>query len=153
MIGMPKWSEEEHQFARALQRHLGAKEEGMPAKPGGLQGPAAVFTGGASSDHGDVTLVVPTATVRFPGIAPGAQGHHWSTVTCGNTSAAWKGLNAGAQAMATTAVDMLANPNALRAVRAEFDEYVKKHPYKSFLPAEARPPLDLSEKMMTVGRK
>ena len=152
MLGMPKWSEEEHQFARALQRHLGAKQEGMPAKPGTLQGPAAVFTGGASSDHGDVTLLSPTATVRFPGNVPGTQGHHWSTVTCGNGSAAWKGLSAGAQAMAATAVDLLANPNALRAVRAEFDEYVKKHPYKSFLPAEARPPLDINEKMMIQHR-
>lgn len=26
MIGMPKWSEEEHQFARALQRSLGARK-------------------------------------------------------------------------------------------------------------------------------
>lgn len=54
--------------------------------------------------------------------------------------------------MAATAVDLLANPNELRSVRAELDKYIKKHPYKSFLPAKARPPLDINEKMMIQHR-
>lgn len=148
LIGMPQWSEEEHAFARALQKELGAEEKGMPTTTSKLKGPPAVFTGGPSSDHGDVTLVAPTATIRFPGSAGGAIGHHWSTVTCGFGSTAWKGLNAGAKAMAATAVDMLTDPKSLKAIRAEFEDYSKKHPYKSFLPPNAQPPLESNEKLM-----
>lgn len=152
LVGMPEWTEEEHAFAKALQKELGAAQTGMPAKVDAIGKPAAVFTGGASSDHGDVTLVAPTATIRFPGIAGGAQGHHWSTVASGFGSTAWRGANAGAKAMAASAIDLLTDPGALAAIRKEFDEYSKKHPYKSFLPADAQPPLDFYDKLMNQYR-
>jgi aminobenzoyl-glutamate utilization protein B len=120
----------------------------MPKEVGKLGRPAAVFTGGASSDHGDVTLVAPTATIRFPGIVPGAIGHHWSNVTCNYGSSAWKGLNAGAKAMAASAVDLLTLPEELQKIRREFEGYSKKHPYKSFMPEDALPPLDINEELM-----
>jgi aminobenzoyl-glutamate utilization protein B len=148
LVGMPAWTAAEHDFARALQKELGAAVQGMPTKIGTLGKPAAVFTGGASSDHGDVTLVAPTATIHFPGAVSGAHGHHWSNVACGFGSTAEKGVNAGAKAMAATAIDLLMRPDVLRAIRKEFDAYVKQHPYKSFLPADARPPLDFYEKLM-----
>jgi aminobenzoyl-glutamate utilization protein B len=152
LIGMPKWTDDEHQFAKALQKHLRSGEKGMPTKIGSLEKPATVFTGGASSDHGDVTLIVPTATIRFPGIASGAQGHHWSTVACGFGSAAWKGANAGAKAMAASAIDLFTRPDALQAIRKEFTAYSKKHPYKSFLPADAKPPVEFYDKLMNQYR-
>jgi aminobenzoyl-glutamate utilization protein B len=110
--------------------------------------PERVFVGGASSDHGDVTLVVPTATVQFPGKVPGVTGHHWSTVACGFGSAAHKGANAGAKAMAATAIDLLTRPEVLTSIKEEFAAYSKKHPYKPFLPADARPPLDMNADLM-----
>lgn len=151
-IGMPAWTAEDHEFARAIQRELKSEPRGMPKEVGKLGVPAVVFTGGASSDHGDVTLIAPTATIRFPGIAPGTQGHHWSTVACGLGSTGWKGLNAGAKAIAASALDLLTQPQTLQAIRAEFTEYAKKHPYKSFLPADATPPLDINEKLMNQFR-
>ena len=48
-------------------------------KIGNMTGPP-LFTGDASSDYGDVTLIAPTAKMRFPGIANGMQGRHSSTV-------------------------------------------------------------------------
>jgi aminobenzoyl-glutamate utilization protein B len=148
LVGMPKWSSEENEFAVRFQTSLGAQAKGMPTDVGRMSLPERMFVGGASSDHGDVTLVVPTATVQFPGKVPGVSGHHWSTVACGYGSAAHKGLNAGAKAMAGTAIDLLQRPEALRAVRAEFDTYSKTHPYKSFLPPDAQPPLDLNADLM-----
>lgn len=152
LVGMPDWSEEEHEFARALQREMGQTEKGMPTQVGQVKEPQAVFTGGASSDHGDVTLVVPTATIRFPGGVSGARGHHWSTVAGGFGSIAHKGLNAGAKAMAASAIDLLTDPEVVQKIRDEFDDYAKTHPYKSFLPAEAEPPLDINQKLMNQYR-
>jgi aminobenzoyl-glutamate utilization protein B len=148
LVGMPAWTEEEHAFARQLQKNLGVREQGMPARVGSLREPESVFVGGGSSDVGDVTLVAPTATIRFPGQVPGGIGHHWSTVAATYGSTSWKGLNAGAKAMAASAVDLLTRPEELKKLRDEFEAYAKTHPYKPFLPPDAQPPLDLNRELM-----
>jgi aminobenzoyl-glutamate utilization protein B len=148
LVGLPAWSEEEQGFAKALQKELGAKEAGMPDKVETLKAPGAVEFGGGSSDVGDVTLIAPTATIGFPGAVPGAIGHHWSNVACWYGSTAWKGLNAGAKAIAASAVDLLTKPDELAKLRKEFEEYSKIHPYKPFLPADATPPNDLNKELM-----
>mgnify|MGYP000182774374 FL=1 len=68
-------------------------------------------------------------------------------------SIAWKGLNAGAKAMALSALDLLTRPEELKKIRAEFEEYMKTHSYKSFLPPEANPPLELNQALMEKWRK
>jgi aminobenzoyl-glutamate utilization protein B len=148
LVGMPVWSEEETAFAKALQKELKAKEDGMPAKVDALRAPSGTSTGGGSSDVGDVTLIAPTATIRFPGQVPGSVSHHWSSVACNWGGTAWKGLNAGAKAIAASAVDLLTKPDELKKLRTEFEEYTKKFPYRAFLPADAKPPLDLNEELM-----
>jgi aminobenzoyl-glutamate utilization protein B len=148
LVGMPEWSEKEQAFAKALQKELGAKETGYPLKVKPLKKPSSVFVGGGSSDVGEVTLVVPTATLNFPGGVPGEIGHHWSTVAAGYGPAAWKGLNAGAKVMAATALDLMTKQNLLSAISEEFTEYAKTHPYKSFLPEGAKPPLNLNKQLM-----
>ena len=151
LVGMPEWSEEEQNFAKALQKELGEEEKGMPTEVDTLKAPDK-FVGGGSSDVGDVTLITPTATIRFPGAVPGAIGHHWSTVSCGYGSTAWKGLNVGAKAMAASAIDLLIKPDELKKIQDEFEEYAKENPYKPFLPEEAVPPLDLNEELMKKWR-
>jgi len=148
LVGMPAWTEEENAFAKALQKELKAPEAGMPSKVDALRAPSGASTGGGSSDVGDVTLIAPTATIRFPGQVPGSVSHHWSVVAANWGSTAWKGLNAGAKAIAASAIDLLTKPDELKKLRAEFEEYAKKIPYKSFLPADAKPPLDINEELM-----
>jgi aminobenzoyl-glutamate utilization protein B len=148
LVGMPAWSEDEQAFATALQKELGATEKGLPAKVDVLEAAKGEFVGGGSSDVGDVTLVAPTATITFPGAVPGAIGHHWSNVACWYGSTAWKGLNAGAKAIAASAIDLLMKPEELAKLRKEFEEYSKVHPYKPFLPADATPPNDLNRELM-----
>ena len=149
---MPDWTEQEQKFARALQKELGEEEKGMPTEVDTLKPPGKPFVGGGSSDVGDVTLIAPTATIRFPGQVPGAIGHHWSVVACNYGSTAWKGLNAGAKAMAASAIDLFTRPDELKTLRDEFEGYSKDHPYKPFLPEDAVPPLDLNKELMDKWR-
>ena len=153
LVGMPAWSDEEQAFAKALQKELGVEEKGMPAKVDALEAPRGQFVGGGSSDVGDVTLIAPTATIDFPGSAPGAISHHWSNVACFYGSTAWKGLNAGAKAIAASAIDLLTKPEELAKLRKEFEAYSKTHPYKPFLPADAKPPNDLNKELMDKYRE
>ncbi len=148
IVGMPEWSEEEQTFAKALQKELGRREMGMSSRVGQLSDRQRTFVGGGSSDVGDVTLVAPTATLRFPGQVPGAISHHWSSVACNYGTTAWKGLNAGAKVIAGSAIDLMTQPEELQKIRDEFEAYSKIHPYKPFLPNDAKPPLDLNEELM-----
>jgi aminobenzoyl-glutamate utilization protein B len=152
LIGMPRWTEDDQAFARALQKELGVEAKGMPDKVDKLEAPGSMFVGGGSSDVGDVTLVTPTATITFPGQVPGAIGHHWSTVAAGYGSTAWKGLNAGAKAIAASAIDLLTRPEELRKLRQEFEGYSKTHPYRPFIPSDAQPPTSLNKELMDKWR-
>jgi len=152
LVGMPAWDKEEEEFALALQQEVKSEEKGLKKEVNKLREPRDSFVGGGSTDVGEVTLVAPTATVRFPSNVPGAISHHWSTVASVYGSIAWKGLNAGAKSMALSALDLLTKPEELKKVRAEFEEHLKTHPYKSFLPDNAQPPLDLNKSLMDKWR-
>jgi aminobenzoyl-glutamate utilization protein B len=147
LVGMPQWDEEEHEFARQLQENIGSQVIGMPGTVDSLS-PPGIFVGGGSSDVGDVTLIAPTSTIRFPGVVPGAIYHHWSVVSSTYGSAAWKGLNAGAKVIAASAIDLLTIPGELEKAKKEFEEYSIKNPYRSFLPDDAEPYLELNRQQM-----
>lgn len=152
LVGMPEWTEDEHAFARALQRTLGKEEKGLPIEVEKLNPPKETYTGGASTDVGDVTLIAPTATLRFPTGVPGMTGHHWSTVASNYGSAARKGMMTGARVIAATAVDLLTQPDRLAAIRTEFEEQQREKPYETFLPEDAVPPLDINQALMAKYR-
>jgi aminobenzoyl-glutamate utilization protein B len=152
LTGMPEWTDEEHEFARSLQKDLGKEEKGMPEKVKPLEAPSDPFVGGGSTDVGDVSLIAPTATIRFPGAVPGSISHHWSAVAANYGSQAWKGLNAGAKAMAASAIDLLTLPEELASIKAEFEEQSKVSPYIPFLPEDAVPPLDINMELMEKWR-
>jgi aminobenzoyl-glutamate utilization protein B len=153
LIGMPEWTEQEQLFAKALQKELGEKVTGYNSKIQTLKEPSFNETDGSSSDVGEVTMIAPTATVLFPGIVPGAVGHHWSTVSCNYGSAAWKGLNTGSRVIAATVIDLLTNQKLLDSAKKEFEEQSRVHPYKSFLPERAKPPLYLNKELMDKYRE
>jgi aminobenzoyl-glutamate utilization protein B len=152
LIGMPQWTEKEQIFAKALQKELGEKETGYSLKVKPLNKPVVTEVGGSSSDVGEVTMIAPTATVNFPGGVPGEIGHHWSTTASGYGSGAWKGLNTGARVIAASVIDLITKPKLLVDVKKEFIDYSAEHPYKSFLPEGARPPLSMNKELMAKYR-
>ena len=148
LVGMPEWSDREDTFARDLQKYLGKTVRGMPTEISPIRVPKAVFTGGGTSDVGEVTRVVPTGYVSIPGSVPGAIGHHWSAVAGNFGSANWKGVNVAAQAMAAIAIDLMTRPEHLKKAKAEFDAWYEDNPYTSMLPADAVPPNEMYEEAM-----
>ena len=148
LVGMPQWTEEEQAYAKALQKELGKPEVGFPTQVKEIDKPAVTFVGGGSSDVGEVTLIAPTATIKFPGQVPGVINHHWSTTSCNYGSAAWKGLNAGAKAMAASAIDLMTKSEEMKKLKDEFTETSRKNPYHSYLPDDAKPPLDMYDELM-----
>ena len=149
LVGMPAWSEEEQAFAKALQKELEAEEKGMPKDVEKLEAPSGRRSSAAAPP---TSATSPSSRPRrrsaSPARCPASIGHHWSNVACWYGSTAWKGLNAGAKAIAASAIDLLTKPEELGKLRKEFEEYSKIHPYKPFLPADATPPNDLNKELM-----
>jgi aminobenzoyl-glutamate utilization protein B len=145
MVGMPKWTDEENKFAKELQKSLGRKEEGLPTK---VQPLVASRQNSSSNDIGDITWVVPTATVRFPVVVPGVQPHHWSAGITPTMSIAHKGALVGAKVIAASVLDLLTSPELRAAARKQFEEDTKETKYFSLLPPAAKPPVDLNKDIM-----
>ena len=145
MVGLPKWTDAESKFAKELQKSLGKKEEGLPTTIEPLR---ASRQNSSSNDIGDITWVVPTATVRFPVVVPGVQGHHWTAGITPTMSIAHKGAVVGAKVIAASVLDLLTSPELRAAAKKQFDEDTKEIKYFSLLPEGAKPPVDLNKDIM-----
>jgi aminobenzoyl-glutamate utilization protein B len=145
MVGMPKWTEDENKFAKELQKSLGRKEEGLPSK---VQPLLASRQNSSSNDIGDITWVVPAATVRFPVVVPGVQPHHWTAGITPTMSIAHKGSVVGAKVIAASVLDLLTSAELRTAAKKQFEEDTKETKYFSLLPPGAKPPVDLNKDIM-----
>ena len=150
-VGVPEYSEEEQNFARALQHSLGAPEVGMQVETTLVDATKAPFKGD-SSDVGDVTLKAPTASLHFPTWVPGAKAHTWSVTACQKSTIMHKGLVTGARVAGLTVLDLLTSPGLLEEIRREFAATQAAHPYVDYLDAGARPPLSWHEEDMAQFR-
>jgi aminobenzoyl-glutamate utilization protein B len=144
-IGMPLWTEEEQAFARKFQTAMGARPIGLRTATTPLgQRPQSA----SSNDNGDVTWVVPSAMLNFPGSVPGIGYHNWQAAVTPTSTIAHKGMVAGAKVLAGTILDLLSRPELVAAARAEFDKQTSEMKYFAVLPADAKPPLDLNKETM-----
>jgi aminobenzoyl-glutamate utilization protein B len=71
-VGLPQWSDEDQQLAKALQKELkNPRAEGAAHEAARrLQGPVTRPTGGGSTDIGDISWNVPTVTLHYPSNIP-----------------------------------------------------------------------------------
>ena len=145
IVGMPKWTEEEHNLAKALQRNLKGKQEGLHKEISPLR---ESRQGASSNDAGEVTWIVPTGRVTFPGNIPNIPNHHWAAGVAPATSIAHKGAVAGAKVLAASVVDFLTDPKLVEEAKTTFKKETAGFQYKSFLPPDQKPPVHLNKELM-----
>ena len=150
MVGMPAWTAEEQDLARRIQKSTGIKESGLGSKPEPLR-PAVQST--SSNDSGDVTWTVPHGRVTFPANIPDVPFHHWAAAIAGTSSIAHKGAVAGAKVMAASVIDLLTKPELLVQARRSFQAEVAGSTYRSLLPPDQKPPVDLNAEEMAEYRE
>jgi aminobenzoyl-glutamate utilization protein B len=146
-VGMPAWSEADQKLARAAQRELKTEPDGLKAEIGKLKEAVRGDSYG-SDDIAEVSWNVPTVVLRYPCNIPGMIGHHWSSGIAVATPIAHKGATAGAKAHAMTALDLLTRPELLAAAKQYFAEQTKTTKWKSLIPADTKPPIDLNREKM-----
>ncbi len=94
-----------------------------------------------STDVGDVSWVVPTVQARVATCAVGTTFHTWQTVAQGKSPAAHKGMIHAAKIMASTASNLIKNPDKIVDAKKEFDDQISRNPYICPIPYGVMPPI------------
>ncbi len=137
-LGPIQYTNEEQQFARAIQRATGVEEKGLNGAIQPVEEQRRDPEGG-STDVADVSWVVPTLHLSVTTAPEGAPWHAWPVVACGGMTIGHKGMVHAAKAMAATMIDLFEDARAREAIRAEFKEKTKGHVYKPYIPAGPPP--------------
>ncbi len=148
-VGVPKWSEADQTLARALQKEIGAKVEGLKEKVEPLEEPSKEVTGGVSDDVGDISWNLPMVYMFYPANIPNLPGHSWPNAVAMATPIAHKGSTAGAKVQAMTALDFLLRPQLVQQAWDYFrNVQTKDVHYESFLGPDDRPAIEMNKEKM-----
>jgi aminobenzoyl-glutamate utilization protein B len=142
-VGLPRWTEADQRFAKAVQKEINSNEQdGLATELGRLGTPVAEADqrGGGSDDIGDVSWTVPTITLRYPANIPGLPGHNWVNAIAMATPVAHKGTVAGAKVQALNLLDLLTKPEIITAAKAYFNDVQLKDTKYIPLIAKDTPP-------------
>jgi len=143
-VGLPKWSEDDQAFAKAVQKEIEAPlQSGLDVELDKLGEPIKDEDkrGGGSDDIGDVSWTVPTVMLRYPANIPGLPGHNWANGIAMATPIAHKGVVAGAKVQAMTMVDILLRPELVKSAWEYFrNVQLKDTKYTPFIAADTPPP-------------
>lgn len=136
-IGAPKYTAEEQDFAKQIQKATNVPTVGMDS---GIRSLTEQEPQGGSTDVGDVSWVVPTLTITVVTSPKAAPWHAWPVVATGGMSIGHKGLVVASKTLAATMVDLYTDPAKVTAVRAEFEKRRGDVRFKAYLP-DGPPPL------------
>ena len=153
-IGLPNWSEDDQQFAKALQTLMGAEEpEGLATDLAGITPDLEQPISGGSDDIGDISWNVPTVTLRYPSNVRGLQGHHWSSAMAMATPIAHKGAITGAKVIATTMLDLISSDTLVEEAQNYFEDIqTADEQYSPFISPDDLPAIDKNEDIMAEFR-
>ncbi|HEU4875727.1 MAG TPA: amidohydrolase [Pyrinomonadaceae bacterium] len=154
-VGLPQWSEADQTLAKALQKELKAREQGLATELMPLAGPVAdEARQGGSDDIGDVSWNVPTISLRYPSNIPGLPGHNWANAIAMATPIAHKGVTAGAKVVAMTMIDLLTKPELVEQAWTYFRTVqTKDRQYQPLISPDDKPPIWLNQRTMDTYRE
>ena len=151
-VGLPKWSEDDQAFAKAVQKEIEAPtQNGLDTELAKLDEPVKDEDkrGGGSDDIGDVSWAVPTVMLRYPSNIPGLPGHNWANAIAMATPIAHKGVVAGAKVQAMTMVDILLRPELVKSAWEYFRNVQSKDmKYTPFIAGDTPPPTWMNKDTM-----
>jgi len=84
----------------------------------------------------------------FPSNVPNINFHHWAAGVALATSIAHKGAAAGTKVFAAAVIECFANPAVVEEAKRTFKEELGGVEYKSMLPPDQKPPVDLNRAVM-----
>jgi aminobenzoyl-glutamate utilization protein B len=161
-IGLPKYSEEDLKFAEEIAKAISSEMKIAQLKKSKRPrwerlvdkliddefpdpwGEGEVSHG--STDVADVSWHAPTVEFGTATWVLGTPAHSWQAVAQNGVGIGHKSLVFAAKVMAATAIDLLTNEDALNKAREEHKQRMGNKKYRSPIPHDHKPPLDIWEK-------
>lgn len=142
-VGGVPYTADETAFAESIRKTVSANSMPDVASAGRVIPYALNAMFPASTDVGDVSWVVPTAGLSTATWVPGVPAHSWQAVACNGMSIGFKGMMVAAKTIALTGVELLQQPEALKAAKAELLKARGGSNFKyQSLAGDRKPPLD-----------
>jgi len=138
-LGPIRYTDDEQEFARALQTATGVEPSGMDGSIQPFSEPPADPPGG-STDVADVSWVVPTLHLTVATAPKKTPWHAWPVVAAGGMSIGHKGMLHASKTLAATMVDLYSDKAARDAITSEFKEKTRGQTFKSYVP-DGPPPM------------
>jgi aminobenzoyl-glutamate utilization protein B len=161
-IGLPKYNSEDWKFAEKVAKTIAPEMKiaqlRKSKRPGWERlvdkviddeipdpwGEGEVSHG--STDVADVSWQTPTVEFGTATWVLGTPGHSWQNVAQGGVGLGHESLIFSAKVMAATSLDLLMNEEIVNKAKEEHRRRIGKKKYKSPIPPEHKPPLDVWEK-------
>jgi aminobenzoyl-glutamate utilization protein B len=161
-IGLPKYSDEDLKFAQEIAKTITSEMKIAQLKkskrPGWERlvdklidnevpdpwGEGEVSHG--STDVADVSWQAPTVEFGTATWVLGTPAHSWQAVAQNGVGVGHRSLIFAAKVLAATAIDLLTNEDALDKAREEHQQRMGNKKYRSPIPPDHKPPLDVWEK-------
>jgi aminobenzoyl-glutamate utilization protein B len=143
-----EWTAEEQAFARACQREMKVKEDGMALRA------MPFLTGisaGGSTDIGDISYQVPCGVFLWPTLPLNIGLHTWPVTACGGMSIGDKASLNTARIMAAAGFDLMTDKALRDAAKADLVTRRGDYKFVSPLPLERKQPLGLPDFLRKTG--
>jgi aminobenzoyl-glutamate utilization protein B len=150
-VGLPKWSEADQNFARAVQTGFNRKTGPLASGDPHLWSPENPNPdrNAGSDDIGDIMWTVPTITISYPSNVPNISYHNIMAAAAMPTPIAHKGAVAGAKVAAMTVLDMMTTPELVAdAKRWQQEVQFKTEKYTPLLGPDDQPAIHLNTDIM-----
>ena len=92
-----------------------------------------------SNERGNVSWLAPLGGFYAACHAPGTPGHHWLATQQYGMEIGEKGMETASKTMATSALELICNPDVLSEVQKEFKEKTKGFVYDPLVPQGQKP--------------
>lgn len=120
ICGAPRFTQQDKDFAAAIQKELGLPGPALEETLRPLGGSPRYVPG--STDVSAVSWRTPTVTLNTVCQARGIPGHHWSVTACSGAELGRTGMSKAAQIMACFGRELCLQPELLRKARDEFEQ-------------------------------
>lgn len=147
-IGVSSFTEEEHQFAKQLQKSIGYQETGLNTY---------VVPFGESSvpvaDVSEYSWYAPYVQLIVVVAPPGVGWHNWAITSCTGSSIGKKAIDLTAKVLATTAIDLITNPQIIKLAKREMHDRLSSRKFAKLIPDSVNPPLAINSEVMAKYRR
>ena len=141
--GTPEFTESEQNFVKEMQRYMGVEESGLDTKLKEF-GPSGTII----CDTSEFSWNAPYATFWVTMGPEGVGWHNWMITACAGNSIGKKTMDKASIIMSSSAVDILLDPETIKAAKVEWKERLNGREYRCLLPEGHEPPLGINNEIM-----